>query len=69
MRIFAMINGFRDARHFGVWLVRSALSGMRFMEHFEITKGLMLRQNMWNDLAEAKVNLATPDGTHTTANH
>lgn len=44
----------------GVWLDGSEFSGVRFIDRFEITKGLISRQDVWNDLAEVRASLATP---------
>ncbi|UUZ62873.1 nuclear transport factor 2 family protein [Polaromonas sp. P1-6] len=37
----------------GVWLDGSAFSDIRFIDRFEIADGLIRRQDVWNDLAEA----------------
>ncbi len=44
----------------GVWLDGSEFTSVRFIDRFEITKGLISRQDVWNDLAEVKASLATP---------
>jgi phenylpyruvate tautomerase PptA (4-oxalocrotonate tautomerase family) len=44
----------------GVWLDGSAFSGVRFIDRFEITQGLISKQDVWNDLAEVKANLTRP---------
>ena len=44
----------------GIWLDGSEFSGVRFIDRFEVTNGLISRQDVWNDLAEAQVSLATP---------
>ena len=36
----------------GVWLDGSAFEGIRFIDRFEIVDGLIVRQDVWNDLAE-----------------
>lgn len=38
----------------GVWLDGTAFSGIRFIDRFEIADGLIQRQDVWNDLAEAR---------------
>ena len=38
----------------GVWLDGSAFSGIRFIDRFEVVDGLILRQDVWNDLADAR---------------
>ena len=38
----------------GHWLDGSAFSGIRFIDRFEIVDGLLRRQDVWNDLAEAR---------------
>ena len=37
----------------GVWLDGTAFSGIRFIDRFEVAGGLLVRQDVWNDLAEA----------------
>jgi hypothetical protein len=37
----------------GVWLNGSPFEGIRFIDRFEIRAGLITRQDVWNDLAEA----------------
>lgn len=41
----------------GVWLDGTAFDGIRFIDRFEITDGLLTRQDVWNDIAEKR---ATP---------
>lgn len=41
----------------GIWLDGSAFSGIRFIDRFEIVDGLIRRQDVWNDLAEAQQTL------------
>jgi hypothetical protein len=36
----------------GEWLDGSAFTGIRFVDRFEIADGRILRQDVWNDLAE-----------------
>ena len=38
----------------GVWPDGAAFSGIRFIDRFEISGGLIRRQDVWNDLAEIK---------------
>ncbi len=38
----------------GVWLDGSPFQGIRFIDRFHITGGLIVRQDVWNDLAEAR---------------
>lgn len=38
----------------GEWLDGTAFSGIRFIDRFEITAGLITRQDVWNDMAEAR---------------
>lgn len=38
----------------GVWLDGSAFEGIRFLDRFEVADGLIRRQEVWNDLAEAR---------------
>lgn len=35
----------------GNWLDGSAFDGIRFIDRFEVAEGLILRQDVWNDLA------------------
>ena len=42
----------------GVWLDGSAFEGIRFIDRFEVAGGLMQRQDVWNDLAEARPRTA-----------
>ncbi len=39
---------------YGVWLDGTAFEGIRFIDRFEIVDGLITRQDVWNDLAEAR---------------
>lgn len=41
----------------GVWLDGSSFSDIRFIDRFEIGDGLIRRQDVWNDLAEAQRTL------------
>ena len=36
----------------GQWLNGEAFSGVRFMDRMEVVDGLIMRQDVWNDLAE-----------------
>jgi len=36
----------------GVWLDGTPFAGIRFIDRFEVTAGLIQRQDVWNDLAE-----------------
>ena len=36
----------------GVWLDGSTFSGIRFIDRFEVAGGLLVRQDVWNDLGE-----------------
>ncbi|MBM3390296.1 MAG: nuclear transport factor 2 family protein [Betaproteobacteria bacterium] len=36
----------------GVWLDGSTFSGIRFIDRFEVAGGLIVRQDVWNDLGE-----------------
>jgi len=38
----------------GEWPDGAAFSGIRFIDRFEITGGLIARQDVWNDIAEVK---------------
>ena len=38
----------------GVWLDGSAFEGIRFIDRFEVVDGLLVRQDVWNDLAEQR---------------
>ncbi len=44
----------------GIWLDGSAFSGIRFIDRFEIVDGLIRRQDVWNDLAQAQHALPAP---------
>lgn len=44
----------------GIWLDGSAFSGIRFIDRFEIADGLIRRQDVWNDLAQAQPALRSP---------
>lgn len=35
----------------GVWLDGSSFSGVRFLDRFDVRDGLIVRQDVWNDLA------------------
>ena len=36
---------------YGNWLDGSSFEGIRFIDRFEVTKGMISRQDVWNDLA------------------
>lgn len=38
----------------GEWLTGEAFSGIRFIDRFEIEGGKLVRQDVWNDMAEAR---------------
>lgn len=38
----------------GVWLDGTAFECIRFIDRFEVAQGLIRRQDVWNDLAEAR---------------
>jgi 4-oxalocrotonate tautomerase family enzyme len=38
----------------GVWPDGEAFEGIRFIDRFEVTGGLITRQDVWNDIAETK---------------
>lgn len=38
----------------GIWLNGTPFSGIRFIDRFEVAGGLILRQDVWNDLAEVR---------------
>jgi phenylpyruvate tautomerase PptA (4-oxalocrotonate tautomerase family) len=38
----------------GVWLDGSDFEGIRFIDRFEVVDGLIVRQDVWNDLAEVR---------------
>ncbi|HSF63112.1 MAG TPA: tautomerase family protein [Paracoccaceae bacterium] len=38
----------------GEWPDGRAFSGIRFIDRFELERGLILRQDVWNDIAEVK---------------
>jgi len=38
----------------GEWLDGTSFEGIRFIDRFEIEKGRIMRQDVWNDLAEVK---------------
>ena len=38
----------------GEWPDGSAFEGIRFIDRFEVTNGRIIRQEVWNDLAEAR---------------
>ncbi len=43
----------------GVWLDGSAFEGVRFVDRFEVAGGLIQRQDVWNDLAQARPQAAS----------
>lgn len=38
----------------GTWMDGTAFQGIRFIDRFEVAQGKIRRQDVWNDLAEAK---------------
>ena len=38
----------------GVWLDGSSFAGIRFIDRFEVVHGLIRRQDVWNDMGEAR---------------
>lgn len=42
----------------GAWLDGSSFEGVRFIDRFEVADGLIRRQEVWNDLAEARARAA-----------
>jgi len=42
----------------GAWLDGSSFEGVRFIDRFEVADGLIRRQDVWNDLAEARPRAA-----------
>ncbi len=40
----------------GVWLDGTSFDGIRFIDRFELVGGKITRQDVWNDMAEAKAN-------------
>jgi len=38
----------------GAWLDGAPFDGIRFIDRFEVTTGLITRQDVWNDIAETK---------------
>jgi len=40
----------------GVWPDGTPFDGIRFIDRFEVTGGLLTRQDVWNDIAEVKAN-------------
>ncbi|MEM7488405.1 MAG: nuclear transport factor 2 family protein [Pseudomonadota bacterium] len=42
----------------GTWPDGTAFAGIRFIDRFEVEGGLIRRQDVWNDLAEAKARRA-----------
>ena len=44
----------------GVWLDGMPFSGIRFIDRFELVQGLILRQDVWNDIALHLPAAATP---------
>ena len=39
----------------GTWLDGKSFDGIRFVDRFTIQQGLLLNQQVWNDLAEVKI--------------
>lgn len=42
----------------GEWPDGTAFAGIRFIDRFEVSGGLILRQDVWNDLGEARGRIA-----------
>jgi hypothetical protein len=38
----------------GVWTDGAPFAGIRFIDRFEVVDGRLIRQDVWNDLAEAR---------------
>ena len=43
---------------YGEWLDGTAFAESRFIDRFEMEGGLLTRQDVWNDMAETKANMA-----------
>lgn len=43
---------------YGEWLDGSTFKDIRFIDRFELEGGLLTRQDVWNDMAETKANMA-----------
>ena len=41
----------------GVWLDGKAFEGIRFIDRFEVAGGKIIRQDVWNDMAEVKAQI------------
>lgn len=44
----------------GEWPDGTAFSGIRFIDRFELESGLLVRQDVWNDLAEIRSRAEAP---------
>lgn len=44
----------------GEWPDGTAFSGVRFIDRFELENGLLVRQDVWNDLAESRPRAGAP---------
>ncbi len=40
----------------GVWPDGTAFEGIRFIDRFEVEDGMIIRQDVWNDIAETRAN-------------
>jgi len=38
----------------GVWLDGNAFGGVRFIDRFDVSQGLIRQQDVWNDLGQAQ---------------
>jgi len=43
---------------YGEWLDGTAFADIRFIDRFEMEGGLLTRQDVWNDMAETRANMA-----------
>ena len=39
---------------FGEWLDGTAFEGIRFIDRFQLSEGLIVRQDVWNDMGEVR---------------
>ncbi len=46
----------------GHWLDGAAFSGIRYIDRFDLHRGLIVRQTVWNDMGEAKVKRMSGHG-------
>ncbi|MDO7593790.1 MAG: hypothetical protein MUQ90_00250, partial [Burkholderiaceae bacterium] len=44
----------------GNWLDGEPFSGIRFIDRFEVVDGLLVRQDVWNDIGESLQKKAIP---------